>query len=246
MPNGNAAAESPLGLPHDLEPDHREFARALTAWLERGAVGSGSSTPRSGRSASARDVLRVLTEFGLIVHEQAIRLSVIARGDRSTIYTRHILDSLNPVSFFRVPPKSLLDVGSGGGFPGIPLAVVWPGTQVTLLEAREKKCGFLEKSARELGLKNVAVVCARLEEFGSAWFKGGQEAASIRAVGALPNLLGHLVTICAPRAQWIYFLGQGTEEGEVVSRLGTFGKGATTAPGEFGGRLLRAEFPAVP
>ena len=244
MPNGNAAAESPLRLPPDLQSDHRKFTRALAPWLERIDLKDGSRTPASDRASPAHDISRLLTEFGLLVYAQANRLSVIAKGDRPAIYSRHILDSLNPVSLFPLPPRSMLDVGSGGGFPGIPLAIAWPETQITLLESREKKSGFLEKVVRELGLRNVAVVCARLEEFGTGWTAGDQEAVSIRAIGGLSKLLGHLTSICAPQARWVYFLGKGTSEGEVIGTLGPFGDGAITATGEFGGRLLHARFPA--
>lgn len=239
MPNESDAAENPLQVPLHLKPDHRILARALIPWLERVPDTNWLNVP-------SYDVFRLLTEFGLLVHEEALQHSVIASGDRSRIYSRHVLDSLNPVTLFHVPPRSLLDVGSGGGFPGIPLAIAWPGTQITLLESRKKRAGFLEKAVRELGLRNVTVICARLEEFGSAWSAGGQEAACMRAVGGLSNLLRNLVTICAHQALWIYFLGRGTSKDYVFDGLGPFGDGATTVTGEFGGRMLFGKFPSEP
>ena len=121
-----------------------------------------------GRERADIHVLHLLTKFGLLVHEHANRLSLISRGDRSSLFTRHVLDSLNPVSLFDRPPASALDVGSGAGFPGILLAVVWPSSTVTLLERREEKAGFLERAVRELGLKNTRVVPSRLEDLATA------------------------------------------------------------------------------
>jgi 16S rRNA (guanine527-N7)-methyltransferase len=119
-----------------------------------------------------------------------------------------VLDSLNPVSLFVNPPRTALDVGSGAGFPGIPLAIVWPTTRWFLVESREKKAGFLEKAVRELGLANVKVVCARVEDLapaGAGLLSGASmEAVFFRAVGGLPGLLETLEPITAPEARWVY------------------------------------------
>jgi 16S rRNA (guanine527-N7)-methyltransferase len=59
----------------------------------------------------------------------------------------------------------LLDVGSGAGLPGIPLALAFPQMQITLLDSNQKKCAFLNQVAIELKLENVKVVCARIEDW---------------------------------------------------------------------------------
>ena len=71
-------------------------------------------------------------------------------------------DSLRAVEVVRRFEGQIVDVGSGGGAPGIPLAVALPEREVTLLEANRRKCEFLERWAREL--PNVRVVCGRAEE----------------------------------------------------------------------------------
>ena len=73
----------------------------------------------------------------------------------------HLLDSLAILPW--VGPGPLLDVGAGGGLPGIPLALARPGLDVTLLDSNGKKCAFLRQAAIELGLTNVSVVHARVE-----------------------------------------------------------------------------------
>src|SRR5882762_6599859 len=220
MQNGSAAAHTSLQLPRDLEPDFCEFRDRLS---ER--IASGSLTPAS---------FQLLARFGQLVYTQVAQLSLVARGDRTVIYTRHILDSLNPIDIQSPPPSSALDIGSGGGFPGIPLAIVWPGTRFTILESREKKAGFLERAGRELGLRNVTVVCARLEEYGRSWTAEPHRTVYVRALGDLPEVLRSAERVAVPGAEWIYFLGAGAAPDEVLAPLGPSRGWAKEITGAFG------------
>src|SRR6059036_396208 len=206
MPNGSAAAQTSLQLPRDLEPDFAEFKERLS---ER--IASGSLTP---------DAFHLLARFGQLVYTQVAQLSLVARGDRTVLYTRHILDSLNPIDTESPRPDSALDIGSGGGFPGIPLAIVWPETRFTILESREKKAGFLERVVRELGIRNVTVACGRLEEYGRSWTAQPHRTVYIRALGDLPEVLRHAERVAVPGAEWIYFLGAGTAPDRLIDQLG--------------------------
>src|SRR5712675_3281277 len=120
MPNGNAGAQVSLQLPRDLEPDFSEFKDRLSERMASGAL--------------SVEKVQLLARFGQLVYTQVAQLSLVARGDRTVLYTRHILDSLNPIDAQVPAPTSALDIGSGGGFPGIPLAIVWPSTRFTILE----------------------------------------------------------------------------------------------------------------
>lgn len=77
--------------------------------------------------------------------------------------THHLLDSLAILPFVGAGP--VLDVGSGAGLPGIPLAILRPTMQVTLLDASQKKCGFMQQAAIDLKLPNVTVVHGRVEDY---------------------------------------------------------------------------------
>ena len=77
----------------------------------------------------------------------------------------HVLDSLSVVPY--LPVGSVLDVGSGAGLPGIPIAVARPAVEVTLLDSNHKKAAFLRQAVADLGLKNVNVVCERVETWGA-------------------------------------------------------------------------------
>jgi 16S rRNA (guanine527-N7)-methyltransferase len=173
----------------------------------------------------------------LLLYERIPTLALISKNDRGTLYTRHILDSLNLLSLFPAPPECSLDIGSGGGLPGIPLAIAWPGARVVLLEGREKKAAFLERTARALGLRNVRVACERLEEHAK---KGMPvyDALFIRAVAEFPRMIDEVSPSCRPGARWVYFAGGGIDREKLAADLAATGRSGTEALGRFGGRLL--------
>ena len=80
------------------------------------------------------------------------------------IITKHFIDSLLYLRMIPRDCRDLGDIGSGAGFPGVPLALVRPGLRVTLIEPSRKKCAFLRHLVRALSLENVAVIDGRVEE----------------------------------------------------------------------------------
>lgn len=89
--------------------------------------------------------------------------NLTALRDAETMLTHHVLDSLAVVPHV-AHAKSILDVGSGAGLPGIPLALALPDAQVTLLDSNHKKAAFLQQAVIELQLTNVTVNCERVEK----------------------------------------------------------------------------------
>src|SRR3546814_1593583 len=79
--------------------------------------------------------------------------------------SRHLLDSLSVVSFVAESGQTWLDVGSGGGMPGVPLAIMFPDRSFTLLDSNGKKTRFLTQVKLELKLANLEVVHSRVEQF---------------------------------------------------------------------------------
>ena len=95
--------------------------------------------------------------------------NLTAIRDERRMVSHHLLDSLAVLPRLpQQPGLRLLDVGSGGGLPGIPLAVARPDWRVTLLDSNRKKCAFLRQAAAELGLANVEVVASRAEAYAPA------------------------------------------------------------------------------
>lgn len=102
------------------------------------------------------DYLALLVKWNKVHNLTAVR-------DPDEMVTLHLLDSLSVLP--HVACSSLLDVGSGAGLPGIPLAIVRPDLQVTVLDSSHKKTTFQRQAKAELGLCNLDVVCARVEDY---------------------------------------------------------------------------------
>jgi 16S rRNA (guanine527-N7)-methyltransferase len=145
-----------------------------------------------GLELDARACERLLNYVALLEKWNDVYNLTAVRGARN-IVIHHLLDSLSVLPY--VAGDTMLDVGSGAGLPGIPLAVVRPQTQVTLLDAREKKTAFLRQAVIELGLRNAEVVCGRIERY----FPSARFAVVIsRAFSDLRKFVELAGRLCAP------------------------------------------------
>jgi len=103
-----------------------------------------------------------LEQFSSLLHEWNQIHNLTGAKTADAIYA-NIIDSLYPLAFIE-KPKTLLDVGTGAGFPGLVLAIVLPQTEVVLAEPLKKRVSFLKYAAIDLELKNVAVEAKRVEK----------------------------------------------------------------------------------
>lgn len=164
---------------HEARDDLRSLESQVSAW-------GMSLTP--GQLSSLERYASLLAEY-----EQA---NVIGTRDKATILLDHLADALScSLTGCISGGKSLVDVGSGNGLPGIPLRLAYPEIGLTLLEATAKKVRFLDWAVLELDLSGVETVNQRAETAGhAACYRDSFDVAVAQAVAALPVVLEY----CAP------------------------------------------------
>jgi len=147
------------------------------------------------------------------------RVRLVSRGDRDRIRERHFIDSLRLTLFLRRGKISLLDLGSGAGFPGVPVKIARPDVTVVLLESARMKGLFLNHLAGELNLDGLSVLTDRAEAACERpEHRGRYDIVTARAVGSLPVL-------------WRLAAGFLRKDGELLALKGP---GALCEAAEFG------------
>jgi 16S rRNA (guanine527-N7)-methyltransferase len=133
-------------------------------------------------------------------------LGLLGPREMPKLWTRHILNSA-VVAELVGPGQTVADVGSGAGLPGIPMALVQPEAQFTLIEPMERRSDWLKAIVQDLGLSNVRVQRARAEEVAEVF-----DVVTARAVSALPNLLRMCVPMTKHGGEVIALKGSKADE----------------------------------
>ena len=131
------------------------------------------------------DQLKKFGQLEELYKDWNLKINVVSRKDIDELYLRHVLHSLGiaKVQAF-LPEAKILDVGTGGGFPGIPLAILFPETSFHLVDSIGKKIKVVEEVVAGLDLKNVKATNSRVEEIG-----GNFDFIVSRAVAAMPTFV---------------------------------------------------------
>ncbi len=143
-----------------------------------------------------------LIEFLYFLQKWNKAYNLTAITDPDKMLTHHLLDSLAIAP--HLTGDRVLDVGTGAGFPGIPLAFTHPDKHFTLLDSNGKKTRFLVQAVTEFGLKNVEVVQSRVEDFTTeACF----DAITTRAVGSVADIISNSQHLLCPDGHWFFMKG---------------------------------------
>jgi len=144
--------------------------------------------------------------FSLLLRwNEKINLTSVRKPEE--IATRHFEESLFLATLLPPPAGLLVDIGSGAGFPGLPLKIVWPSVNAVLLEPNNKKATFLKEVIRHCGLEGIKVRTERLEE-AAADLAGRAALATIRAVAATPELLRDVRSLLMPGGRAAFFVSE--------------------------------------
>lgn len=126
-----------------------------------------------------------LSRYLELLFEANARMNLTRITDRSAAEVQHIADALTLLPHLPHGSVRIADIGSGGGVPGIPLAIACPGATVVLIESTKKKAAFLTSTAEALGLTNVAVFDSRAEDLGHGELRETFDVAIARAVATM-------------------------------------------------------------
>ncbi len=180
------------------------------------------------------DQLTQFAEYQRLLALGNQRANLTSITDSEAVQVRHFFDSLTAVRTVSDWRDGLrvVDLGSGAGFPGVPLKIVFPGIHLTLVESVGKKTAFLETLVAGLGLDNVNVVTARAEELARAeGYRGQFDVALARGVASMSVLVEYGLPLCKRHGSLVAWKGK---DGPAEAQA------ANNALAELGGRMAGA------
>ncbi|MGB9752677.1 MAG: 16S rRNA (guanine(527)-N(7))-methyltransferase RsmG [Roseiflexus castenholzii] len=199
------------------------------------------------------ELLRIATSWGLRLDQRQIeqfarysaelrawnmRVNLTSITDEREIVTRHFLDSLRCALSWGDTPSRLIDIGSGAGFPGLPLKILHPELHVTLVESVGKKAAFLQHIVAVLDLRDVTVVTARAEVVGrDPQHREQYDVVTARAVAELATLVEYGLPLCRIGGRFLAPKGSAIDDEVVRARI---------AIARLGGQVIGVEQVEIP
>jgi 16S rRNA (guanine527-N7)-methyltransferase len=133
--------------------------------------------------------------------------------DKEEVYKKHFEDSLTILPYLSDSDLKLIDIGTGGGFPALPLAIVFPNLQITAIDSVGKKIKFLELVKKELGLENLEPIARRAEELAQEQnYREQYDLALSRAVAELRMLLEYSMPFVKVKGNFIAYKKQSIKD----------------------------------
>lgn len=168
-------------------------------------------------------------KYAELLKDWNTRINLTAITEDEEIKVKHFQDSLSILPFLK--SGTLVDVGTGAGFPGLPVAIERPDIEVTLVDSLDKRVKFLQCVVDTLELKNVKCIHARAEDFGrDPEYREKFDYVTARAVASMPVLLEYCLPLLKDKGQFVAMKGANAEEEKFDTALKVLG-----------GRLLKTE-----
>jgi len=184
-----------------MTPQEQLFCRALETRL--GAWGIGFDGP----------IMDTLTAFytRMVETNKVMNLTGITEPEDAAL--RHFADALNPDALSALPAGALAaDIGTGAGFPGMPLAIARPDCRFVLVDSMAKRINFLQDAVQALGLSNVEVCLARAEDFGRGPYREQLDVALARAVAPMNVLLEYTLPLVKVGGEAVAYKGPAAQQ----------------------------------
>ena len=158
------------------------------------------------------EIITVLLQYLELLRRWNKKIQLIGPAKPAEEVVLHLIDSLAGLRFLDQDQGRFLDLGSGAGLPGIPLAICRPDWKFTLVESRDKKAAFIRNAVRSLGLDNVDVRSIRAGAKGDGLDKKGFDLVSARALGSLKDIFFIARPYIAPSGGFLAYKGPGVDE----------------------------------
>lgn len=155
--------------------------------------------------------LEKLEKYYEILERENKLYNLTAITEKESVFLKHFYDSLTIVKIIDLNDESLCDLGTGAGFPGMVLKIMFPNLKITLIDATLKKCNFLEKVIKELNLENIKVINARVEEYAKIE-REKYDIVTARAVAPLKHLLEYGIPLLKVNGTFIAMKGNINDE----------------------------------
>jgi len=181
--------------------------------------------PLPGSAASVfGPALATAEAFAAVLATRGVAQGLIGPREVPRLWDRHLLNCAVVAELIDGQCRTLVDIGSGAGLPGLVLAMLRPEVEITLLEPMERRCRFLAECVTELGLGNASVLRGRAEEVGKAGLLRA-DVATARAVAPLPRLAELAAGLVRPGGMVLAIKGINAQEelenaGPVLRRIG--------------------------
>ena len=166
-----------------------------------------------GINITENQLYQLDTYYQLLVEENK-KYNLTSITEESSVYLKHFYDSLTIIKNIELNNQYICDIGTGAGFPGIVIKIVFPNIKIDLLDATEKKCQFLKLVIDKLKLENIKVINARAEEY-SRDNREKYDIVTSRAVAPLKHLLEYSIPLL--KINGIFIALKGNIDNEIIN-----------------------------